>query len=271
MLMRRTPAPPLDALIECLWHVERDPKPHARERVLPTGRVDLVIHLAGEHITRYADATDRHGTRWPAMLATGAGTRHFVIDTSHRSLAVGVHFRAGGAAALLGLPAGELAEQSVALEDLWGAEARRLRERLLAAASPQQRLDRLEAALRARLDPRALPDAAVRQALRALHASGGGARIASLQAASGLSAARFIAGFNASVGLTPKRYARVLRFRRVLQAAAGGPVAHWADLAADAGYHDQAHLVHEFRALSGLAPSQYRPAAPAQPSHVPSD
>lgn len=268
MLLRRTPAPPLDALIECLWHVERAAKPHARERVLPTGRVDLVIHLASEHITRYAGVDDTQGCRLPAMLASGAATRHFVIDTSRPSLVVGVHFRAGGAAALLGLPAGELAEQHVALEDLWGGQARRLRAELLAAASPQQRLDRLEAAMRARLDPQGLPDAAVRHALHALQSTCGDMRIAALQEASGLAAARFIARFNAAVGLTPKRYARVLRFRHVLQEVAGANAVDWAGLAADGGYHDQAHLVREFRALSGLSPTQYRPAAAAQPSHV---
>lgn len=268
MLLRRTPAPPLDALIECLWHVEREAKPHARERTLPAGRVDLVIHLASEHITRYADVHDPRGQHLPAMLASGAGTRYFVIDTSRPSLAVGAHFRAGAAAALLGLPAGELVERHAALEDLWGWQARRLRERLLAAASPQQRLDCLEAALRERLDPLALPDAAVRQALHRLHATHGDTRIAALHEASGLAASRFIARFSAAVGLTPKRYARVLRFRHVLQQAAGGRSEGWAELAAAGGYHDQAHLVHEFRALSGLNPSQYRPAAPDQPSHV---
>ena len=268
MLLSRTPAPPLDTLIECLWHVERGPKLHARERTLPTGRVDLVIHLASEHITRHADANDRSGSRHPAMLVSGASTRYFVIDTSRPSWVGGAPVRAGGAAALLGLPPGELTEQHVALEDLWGAPARRLREQLLAATSPHQRLDRLEAALRARLDPQALPDSMVRHALRTLHAARGDTSIAALQAASGLSAARFIARFNECVGLTPKRYARVLRFRQVLQQAASSRPASWAQLAAESGYHDQAHLVHEFRTLSGLSPSQYLPAAAAQLSHV---
>lgn len=268
-MLRRAPAPPLDALIDCLWHAQRLPKAHARERALPTGRVDLVIHLAQEQLTRYADAADLHGQRYSPMLVSGAGTRHFVIDTSRPSLVVGVHFHAGGAAALLGLPASELSEQHVALEELWGAAARRLREQLLAAGTPQQRLDRLEAALLARYQPDARPDAAVRHALRSLSYAPGEARIAALQAASGLSAQRFIASFNQQVGLTPKRYARVLRFKRVIERAAASMGAiDWVQLALDAGYHDQPHLVHDFRAFSGLSPTQYQPAQAQQPSHV---
>lgn len=216
-LLRRTPAPPLNALIECLWHAQRPPKAHARERTLPTGRVDLVIHLAHEHIVRYADADDLLGHRCSAMLVSGASARHFVIDTSRPSLVVGVHFHAGGAAALLGLPANALGEQHVRLEELWGAHARHLREQLMAARTPAERLDRLEAALRVRYRPDATPDAVVRHALRSLNYAPGEARIAALQQASGLSAQRFIARFAEQVGLTPKRYARVLRFRRVLE------------------------------------------------------
>jgi len=65
----------------------------------------------------------------------------------------------------------------------------------------------------------------------------------------------------AETGLTPKSAARVARFdraRRMLQrrAGAGGPAA-LADLAADCGYYDQAHLAREFRELAGCRPSAW--------------
>ena len=45
----------------------------------------------------------------------------------------------------------------------------------------------------------------------------------------------------------------------------------WAEAAMDLGYADQAHFVREFRAFSGLTPSEYRRRAPADPNHVPGD
>ncbi|MCA9559353.1 MAG: helix-turn-helix domain-containing protein, partial [Myxococcales bacterium] len=77
--------------------------------------------------------------------------------------------------------------------------------------------------------------------------------------------------FAAAVGLNPKRYAGLARFHRVVRRVAAGAPDSWADLALDAGYVDQAHLVRDFRAFSGLTPTQYRPRAPDEPNHVPLD
>ena len=94
------------------------------------------------------------------------------------------------------------------------------------------------------------------------------ARVEPIQRASGLSPARFIARFREAVGLTPKRYARVLRFQRALALIPREGRADWAALALEAGYGDQAHLAHEFRRCAGMAPTAYRPLSADQPNHV---
>jgi Helix-turn-helix domain len=53
------------------------------------------------------------------------------------------------------------------------------------------------------------------------------------------------------VGLTPKRFARVQRLRRVVRSIQAETAVDWADLAAEHGYCDQAHLVDDFRDLAG--------------------
>ena len=75
--------------------------------------------------------------------------------------------------------------------------------------------------------------------------------------------------FTAKVGLTPKRYARVRRLQRVMRSIRNSPVADWSSLAAQHGYCDQSHLVHEFRELADLTPSTYKPHSPARNNHVP--
>jgi AraC-like DNA-binding protein len=61
----------------------------------------------------------------------------------------------------------------------------------------------------------------------------------------------------------------VRRFQRVVRAAAQPTGTDWARLAAEAGYHDQAHLIHEFRVHAGRTPGDYRPRSPGEPNHVP--
>jgi hypothetical protein len=58
------------------------------------------------------------------------------------------------------------------------------------------------------------------------------------------------------VGVTPKRLARTYRFAATVFAInPAGPI-DWGDLAGGAGYFDQAHFGHEFRALTGLTPTR---------------
>ena len=81
--------------------------------------------------------------------------------------------------------------------------------------------------------------------------------VAQTAAAVGLSPKRFIQAFRTEVGLTPKRFCRVRRFERLLQAIDTQANVHWPSLGLDHGYYDQAHLVHEFRSLSGYSPGEY--------------
>jgi AraC-like DNA-binding protein len=88
-------------------------------------------------------------------------------------------------------------------------------------------------------------------------------------AATGYSHRRVVALFREAVGLGPKLFCRVRRFQRVLEALRTHPATGWAELALAAGYSDQAHLVREFRAFSGLTPGAHRRLAPANANHVP--
>jgi AraC-like DNA-binding protein len=68
----------------------------------------------------------------------------------------------------------------------------------------------------------------------------------------------FIARFSAAVGLTPKRYARLSRFSRMLGRLQRRPGTGLAEIAQDAGYADQAHFNRDFRAFTGISPGRYR-------------
>ena len=69
--------------------------------------------------------------------------------------------------------------------------------------------------------------------------------------------------------MTPKRWARVRRLQKVLRAVRLSTQPIWHDLAADYGYADQAHLVHEFRELADITPSGYQPHSHKRSNHLP--
>lgn len=269
MLLRRMPPAPLASLIECLWIAEREALPHTRERGLPTGCADIVIPLLHEqHILRYDSEAYGAVRRLNGGVIQGPRDRFSVRGTEGASRVIGVHFHPGGAAAWFGGALPELRNRTLLLEDLWGAAARSLRERLQHAPSPQAALQLLEAHLLQRLRGAPPADTMVMQAIAALHRNPAQALIEPVQRASGCTPAQFIRRFEQAVGLTPKRYARVLRFNTMLPLLVRAGPRDWAQLAVAAGYFDQSHLIHEFRRLAGLTPAAYRPVQPDQPTHV---
>ena len=167
------------------------------------------------------------------------------------------------------LPAGELQDTNVELDTLWGAEARDLREQLLAAKTPEAKFHALEHALLAKivkpLDP---PHPAVQFAVGNFRRLPNRA-VSSVTDQIGLSERRFIRLFAEQVGLTPKLFCRVQRFQKVLRHIARSSSIDWTEIALSCGYFDQAHFIHDFRAFSGINPSSYLLQQTAHRNHVP--
>lgn len=268
MLLRRTPPPPLDAFVDCVWYSERGALPHRRERGLPTGRADIVIPLLQDEILRYDDERAVDVRRLRGGVVQGPHDRFSVRGTEGPSAVLGVHFKPGGAAALFGGALPELRNRTVPLVELWGAPAHDLRERLQQAGTPAGKLRLMERALWHRLHGAPPPDPMVAATLAALRRDPAQALIEPLQRASGCSPAQFIRRFEQAVGLTPKRCARVLRFGALLPSLVRQGPRDWAQVAVAAGYFDQSHLIHEFKRLAGVTPAAYRPVQADQPTHV---
>lgn len=269
MFLSLRPAGPLQAHVDCLWYAAHGALPHTRERLLPTGCADIIVPLLQDHLIRYDSAHELQARRLHGAVVQGPSDRFWVRGTEGDSVVVGVHFKPGGAAAFFGGAQATLRNRTELLEDLWGSSARELRERLQAAPSPRQALQRLQEHLLLRLREAAPPDPLAAFAIAAFHQDPARARVEPVQRASGCTPAQFIRRFEQAVGLTPKRFARVLRLGVLLpQLVRCGP-RDWAQIAAGAGYFDQSHLIREFRQLAGMVPGAYAPAQADSPMHVP--
>lgn len=267
----RAAATPLAPFIEQLWDCTGSPQPLRYERILPIPRASLVINLLEDETRAWHgegfDVAAMRRVRSSGSVLVGPYTRGFMIDNAEQVAVMGVSFRAGGAAPFLRERMDAFRDRDTALEDLAGADARRLRERLLHAADAGTRLDVLEGWLLARAG-RARPVATVAHAMRLLHAPVPPTHIDAVARDAGVSPRRFRRLFREQVGLGPKRYARAWRFFRVVQDVHACRNVDWAAVAADCGFSDQPHLVHEFRAFSGMTPGEYLARRGAWANHV---
>lgn len=175
-----------------------------------------------------------------------------LIRTGQR--AVTARLRLGAHEAVLGVPASVLFERIVALEDLWGGRAaRRLTEQLASARDGVAAAAILEQAIAGRIALADAPHAHARLALDAAERLGT-ASISAIADELDVSERTLRRVFRDAIGMSPKAFAKLARFHRALGAARVHLDAGWASIAAEAGYYDQAHLIAEFRDITGVTP-----------------
>lgn len=245
-----------------------------RERVFPNGGVELLLQLDA----RYRDIGQAGAILTPTTCVAGVHTGSFVIKAPSRPCRViGIRLHPPAAWALLGHPMSELAESTTDLELLLGRRVTELAERCHGMANGVQRVHLVVAWLAERLlDDRVARtvDPAVLHVTESIARTGGRASIGSLRSETGVAAAPLAERFRRQVGVTPKRYARIHRFRRALTLL-GAPSPRLAEVALSAGYYDQPHMNADFRRMAGLTPGEYVrsvrfPASPhlAEPSEI---
>lgn len=240
------PCPALAPYVRCFWTLRGPPASPGTRQVVPDACQDLLFRFQGP-------------SDGPSAVAVGTMTEPLPVPDEGEADFLGVRFHPWGARPFLGVPARELTDLSVPLDDLWGPASREVTEGLDALPPGRCRIRTLERALAGRLgESDEVPDAAVRAAVRRLEASRGAIAVAELASRVGLGRRQLGRRFRDAVGLPPSVAARVVRFQAALARIHAAPALSLSRVALEAGYYDQAHLTREFRALAGEPPGAYR-------------
>jgi len=228
---REIPPPhSLREAVECCW-ISSHADAH---RVLPDGCADILFRF-------------REGQ--PELLTVGAMTRFEDVEEHPEESMVGIRFRPSMWTRVMDVRADEVTDQMLPLEDLWGAAARNLRERMANGRSGEERAAYLIQAVRA-VEKRT----AFQRAIGCLEMRRGMVSLDHLAREAGLSVRQFRRVCIRETGLSPKLLARILRFRHAEARASAESGGH-AGLAADCGFADQAHMIAEFRRFAGRTPT----------------
>lgn len=232
------------------------------ERHVPALEVPLFFNFGEVH--RYTDGT-RDG-----VWVVGLHDRHRLTEAVGERRFMVVRFTPMGAHLFLGLPMHTIVNEAVDLHAIDPALARQLWSRVGVARSWADRFAAMESLIAERIGGAESP---VGIAWKKLLASDGRIALTSLASDMQCSYRTFIARFRSSIGLPPKTIARLMRFNRVVRSidrrgsdSVGKPYIEstgesvpipWADVAADCGYFDQAHLIREFREFAGSTPGAF--------------
>lgn len=261
VLRRFTPSAALRSYVQCYWQAQgqegSEPvgrEPAGRELLHPDGAAGLLFNFGG---TLERNGERLRGTCW----IDGPKRRTARLTVGSELDLLGVRFLPGMAFPFVGEPLAALASGELTPgEALRRLELEALHERLLETPDLAGRIGLLESYLLERLRRHAAPRVpALTASLDWLQRHQGQANIATLVAELPFGQRRLERLFQQHVGLSPKRYVRLLRVARSRELIKqGGARLSLTDTAFAAGYFDQAHFIHDFKAVTGLTPGGYR-------------
>jgi len=225
--------------LACLWTHALPHSAIPALQVIPDGCIDIIWDGAN-------------------LRVAGPDTGPILESIAPGTALVGVRFRPGSAPPWLGVPASEIVNGRLPLQHLWGADARRLAERLCDAQRPGDAAVMMLSALRARQQRTSLVDPSAPAVLAALRRDDDThARVRALADSLDLSERTLRRRCESAFGYGPKTLGRIIRFQRFLRLLRRSPDPRLAELAAMSGYADQAHLTREVRRLGGLTPAAF--------------
>jgi AraC-like DNA-binding protein len=250
----RRPAPPLRGYVNAYTGYRQEAGPPGVHQGVASPHLTFLICLDGRvRMLANADRSKPPGAFDAAVGGLHDGPAEIAQGDPQTGLQLRLTWR--GARALLRLPAGELAGDTVDLAQLWGRRVPSLLDRLASATSWPERFALLDAELMNLAAERdgargAAPE--VGYAWDRLVETGGNLRIEELAREVGWSRRHLAEKFRAETGLAPKAAARVIRFEGACDRLRSPARPALAEVAADAGYVDQAHLARDFRDLAGI-------------------
>jgi len=236
----------LQPYVACYWTVEFDASNDRKlHRIIPDGCVDIIFDLNAPSFSK------------GAMLA-GLMASYETMDLTESCFSFGIRFFSDQAWPFIGYSVSELSGNAVSLEDVWGAEAGLVVERVQeAAGSVQAMIGLVESILFGKLGRLPYPEhQLLRSAMQHLYASRGLLSVRTLAEKLSYSERTVRRMFRKEFGMGPKEIASIIQFQNLLQELHKGASLRFSDTAIKSGYYDQPHFIHMFKRFYGLTPHQ---------------
>lgn len=273
------PKAPLDRHVESLtFYAGFDPQ-HDREKLIPDGAIQIIVDLTDTPKKLYAGETSDIAVDFSRSWISGMQQRWIVIEAQKMASMMVIRFRPGGAYAFVRHDATVFTNTVHPLEAVLNRRAGSLRDRILASPTIVSKFAAAEAWLLEQCGGELALSPPVAHLSRLLDRPG--MRVRDAVDTTGLSERQVRNLFDRWIGVSPKSYARIARFQRVLLATGAVPVEDpaftapalappdWASLAVEAGYADQSHLHHDFVAFAGITPAGYAAAYRGLSNYLP--
>lgn len=247
---RYAPANGLERLIECYWFVEGDETASRPEKIIPDGYPELIFHYRDPYRINISGEWQLQ----PPNLLAGQIRKNFYLENTGASGIVGVKLKPAAVTYLFQIEMDALADRVVDLQEILGQRFESVTTSINAQKSHEEIINLFNSFFKSQQEVEY--DERIEGALALLFEKHGDERVSDLIAKLNITERQLERLFKKYIGLSPKFYARIIRFSYIFQLMQEGDQS-WVDIAFQSGYYDQAHFIRDFKAFSGEDPSAY--------------
>ncbi len=245
--------------VQLVWMMESEREnDHApRSLIVPDGIVEIVFHYGDPWITTVAGGKSMVQ---PRSFAVSQMRKYIEIESNGRTGFVSVRFYPWGAYHFFDIPVHSFLDDTVSTATLWPMHYEDLMERSSTVADGEDGASFasvVQGFLLDRLAEHYKDDVALDEAVKLIRSTGGQLSVEEVGERVGLSRKQLERKFVATVGTTPKTFARISRFLNIchhLDRYRGSTLTR---LAHECGYFDQAHFIREFNTFTGFTPKAF--------------
>ncbi|QKJ30958.1 AraC family transcriptional regulator [Mucilaginibacter mali] len=248
--IRIQPHPQLEQLIECYWMVESDDPAIQTEKIIPDGFTELIFHYGDLY---RANISGQWQTQGRHLLAGQIGN-YFYLENTGKAKMIAIKLKPAALTQLFGLQMSDYTDRVVTLDTIPNRALQQLQDIVLQFEDEQQ----VKEAFDTWLLPlsHSVTTTPVTAAIDLIFKQNGMVTVKEMTEAACIGERQLERLFKRYVGLTPKYYARIIRFNYIFQIVQSKS-ASWADVVYQAGYYDQSHFIRDFKAFTGEDPSAY--------------
>lgn len=240
MYIEHLPHPFLSRYIETYWSSIDFAEKEVCRRVLPDGCVDIIFSF--------------HRQSLPHIV--GTMTTFLEVEYLGEVRFIGIRFKPGGITAFIRVPVNEFTDSRVELFSTESVFDKSFSEDIPWERSITDIISFVDNYLLSRLPKLSLLDERVDYAVSLIKQGKGNIPIPLIAEQACLSKRQFERRFLAGIGISPKAFSRIIKFKNTHHLLKSGANQSLFDLAVDCGYYDHAHLIKEFKRLSGSLPSE---------------
>jgi AraC-like DNA-binding protein len=223
------------------------------QRIVPSGFSEIMFYQKN-----VPESTAKDGYLKSRSQISGQKNTYFDLIISGNTKLLSIVFEPYGLSQFFDIPSSELLNQTIPLRFVLGKQLDELEDKVFKTDTTEQKIVIIENFFKKQLAKKKnyqLPR--ISNSVKEINSNSQNNPVLQLALNACLSRKQYERSFTNLVGISPKQFMRIVRFQRALFIKQNNPDIKLTELAVDAGYYDQSHMITDFKQLSGYTPKQY--------------